>query len=110
VANPAAIRSTRGLGLRKSEPESERESEIDDRREPFGMPFTNREVAVIVANQLNRHDSGLWFYQVERHIDEKRWIIMREGRVEFIERHCEPRQAGRTRDAGPGQVNFRYAS
>jgi hypothetical protein len=42
------------------------------------MPFTNREVAVIVANELNRHDRGLWFYEVERHIDDKRWIIARK--------------------------------
>ena len=33
------------------------------------MPFTNREVAVILASELNRHDPGLWFYRVERHID-----------------------------------------
>ena len=54
---------------------------MDDRGEPFGMPFTNREVAVIVANELNRHDRGLWFYEVERHIDDKRWIIARKGCV-----------------------------
>ena len=53
---------------------------MDDRREPFGMPFTSREVAVIAANELNRHDRGIWFYKVERHIDGKRWIIVREGR------------------------------
>ena len=52
---------------------------MDDRGEPFGMPFTNREVAVIVANDLNRHDRGLWFYEVERHIDDKRWIIARKA-------------------------------
>ena len=45
------------------------------------MPFANREVAVIVANELNRHDRGLWFYEVERHIDDKRWIIARKGCV-----------------------------
>jgi hypothetical protein len=56
-----------------------RESERDDRGEPFGMPFTNREVAVIVANDLNRHDRSLWFYEVERHIDDKRWIIARKA-------------------------------
>ena len=52
---------------------------MDDRGEPFGMPFTNREVAVIVANDLNRHDRGLWFYEVERHMDDKRWIIARKA-------------------------------
>ena len=56
-----------------------RKSEMDDRGEPFGMPFTNREVAVIVANDLSRHDRGLWFYEVERHIDDKRWIIARKA-------------------------------
>jgi hypothetical protein len=55
-------------------------ADIDDRREPFGMPFTNREVAFVLANELNRRDPGLWFYKVERHIDDKRWIIVREGR------------------------------
>jgi hypothetical protein len=53
---------------------------MDDRREPFGMPFANREVAVIVANELNRHDRGIWFYTVERQIEGKRWIIVRDGR------------------------------
>ena len=53
---------------------------MDDNGEPFGMPFSNREVAFIVANELNRHDRGTWFYKVERHIDDKRWIIVREGR------------------------------
>ena len=74
VASPAlaAIRTERAQRFR--------ESEIDDGREPFGMPFTNREVAVILANELNGHDPGLWFYRVERHIDNKRWIIVREGR------------------------------
>ena len=52
----------------------------DDWREPFGMPFTNHEVVVIVANELNGHDRGLWFHKVERHIDAKRWIIVRERR------------------------------
>ena len=52
---------------------------MDGRGEPFGMPFTNREVAVIVANELNRHDRGLWLYEVERHIDDKRWIIARKA-------------------------------
>jgi hypothetical protein len=59
---------------------------MDDRSEPFGMPFTNRDVAVIVANELNRHNRGIWFYKVERHIEGKRWIIVREGReLDFVE-------------------------
>jgi hypothetical protein len=70
--NPAAI--ARALDPRH------RKSEIDDWREPFGMAFTNREVAVIVANELNRRDRGLWFYKVERHIDHRRWITVREDR------------------------------
>ena len=80
VASPAlaAIRTERAQRFR--------ESEIDDRREPFGMPFTNREVAVILANELNGHDPGLWFYRVERHIDNKRWIIAREGREFYFRR------------------------
>jgi hypothetical protein len=41
------------------------------------MTFTNQEVAVIVANELNRHDRGLWFYRVEWHIDDGRWITVR---------------------------------
>jgi hypothetical protein len=49
-----------------------------DCSEPFGMPFTNHEVAVIVANELNRHERGMWSYKVERHIDGKRWIIVRD--------------------------------
>lgn len=57
-----------------------RARETDDRGEPFGMPFTNREVAVIVANELNRHDRGIWLYRVERQIEGKRWIIVRDGR------------------------------
>ena len=65
--------------IRRSPAQGMWESEMDDRREPFGMPFTNREVAVIVANDLNRHDRGLWFYEVERHIDDKRWIIARKA-------------------------------
>ena len=44
------------------------------------MPFTNREVAVILANELNGHDPGLWFYRAEWRVDNKRWIIVREGR------------------------------
>ena len=55
------------------------------------MPFTNREVAVILASELNGHDPGLWFYRVERHIDNKRWIIVREGR-EFYFRRAMHRQ------------------
>jgi hypothetical protein len=72
VASPART------AIRSSPAQEIRESEIDDREE-FGMPFTNREVAVIVANDLNRHDRGLWFYEVERHIDDKRWIIARKA-------------------------------
>jgi hypothetical protein len=48
--------------------------------QPFGMPFTNHEVAVIVASELNRHDRGLWFYAVEGPIAVKRWIIVRNPR------------------------------
>ncbi len=67
---------------------------MDDRREPFGMPFANREVAVIVANELNRHNRGIWFYTVERQIEGKRWIIVRDGReLDFVKCHCELRQA-----------------
>jgi len=55
------------------------------------MPYTNREVAVILASELNGHDPGLWFYRVERHIDNKRWIIVREGR-EFYFRRAMHRQ------------------
>ncbi len=50
------------------------------------MPFTNREVAVILANELNGRDPGLWFYRVERHIDAKRWIIVRESREFYFRR------------------------
>jgi hypothetical protein len=56
-------------------------SEVDDRGEPFGMPFANREVAVIIANELNRHNRGIWFYTVERQIEGKRWIIVRDGEM-----------------------------
>jgi hypothetical protein len=59
-------------------PSDIRGSEMDDRREPFGMPFANREVAVIIANALNRHSRGIWFYTVERQIEGKRWIIVRD--------------------------------
>ena len=41
------------------------------------MAFSNREAAVIVANELNRRSGGLWFYKVERHIDHRRWITVR---------------------------------
>jgi hypothetical protein len=61
------------------------------------MPFTNREVAVIVANQLNRHDRGLWFYGVERHIDEKRWIIARNARVPLTTVGRSPAQSWKDR-------------
>lgn len=53
---------------------------MDDLREPFGMAFANREVAVIVANELNWRGRGLWFYKIERHIDHRRWITLREER------------------------------
>jgi hypothetical protein len=42
------------------------------------MAFSNQEAAVILANELNRRSGGLWFYKVERHIDQKRWITVRE--------------------------------
>ena len=77
-----------------------RESERDDRGEPFGMPFTNREVAVIVANDLNRHDRSLWFYEVERHIDDKRWIIARKAAN--AARSCSCVRAPRNRPYGAG--------
>jgi hypothetical protein len=57
-----------------------RGSEMDGRREPFGMPFANREVAVIIANELNRHNRGMWLYTVERQMESKRWIIVRDDR------------------------------
>jgi hypothetical protein len=44
------------------------------------MPFTNLEVAFLVVNELNRQDQGLWLYKVERHIDDKRWTIVRRDR------------------------------
>jgi hypothetical protein len=49
-----------------------------DPTEPFGMPFANREVAVIIANELNRHNRGIWVYTVERQIEGERWIIVRD--------------------------------
>jgi len=54
-------------------------SETEDQSELFGMPFANREAAVIIASELNAHDRGLWFYKVERHGD-RRWITVRESR------------------------------
>ena len=33
------------------------------------MPFTNREVAVIVANELNRRDPGMWFFAGDRRVE-----------------------------------------
>jgi hypothetical protein len=51
---------------------------IDDWREPFGMAFTDREAAVILASELNQRSGGLWFYTVERHIDQRRWMTVRE--------------------------------
>ena len=61
------------------------------------MPYTNREVAVILASELNGHDPGLWFYRVERHIDNKRWIIVREGREFYFRRdmHRPPTEKAR---------------
>jgi hypothetical protein len=58
---------------------------VDDRSEPFGMPFTHREVAVIVANELNRRDRGMWSYGLEQHIEGKRWIIVRQPARSFCE-------------------------
>ena len=67
---------------------------MDDRREPFGMPFANREVAVIIANELNRPNRGIWFYTVERQIEGKRWIIIRDVReLDLVESRFELRQA-----------------
>lgn len=68
--NPVAIASA--LDPRR------RKSEIDDWSEPFGMAFSNREAAVVVANELNRRGGGLWFYKVERHVDHRRWVTVRE--------------------------------
>ncbi len=80
---------------------------MDDRSEPFGMPFTNRDVAVIVANELNRHNRGIWFYEVERHIEGKRWIVVREdGELDFVECQCQLHQA---RD-GLGQARAERAT
>ena len=42
------------------------------------MAFANREAAVILAKELNRHAGGFWFYKVEQHIDRRRWIAVRE--------------------------------
>jgi hypothetical protein len=53
-------------------------AEMDDGAEPFGMPFARREVAAIVANDLNRHDRGMWSYHIERHIEGRRWTIVRK--------------------------------
>jgi hypothetical protein len=52
--------------------------EMDDVGEPFGMPFRSREIAVIVASELNQHDRGQWSYHVERHIEGRRWTIVRK--------------------------------
>jgi hypothetical protein len=62
-------------------------AEMDDGGEPFGMPFTRREVAVIVANELNRHDRGMWSYNVERHIMGRRWTNVRKP-SEILSRVC----------------------
>ena len=75
---------------------------MDDRREPFGMPFANREVAVIVANELNRHDRGIWFYTVERQIEGKPWIIVRDGRELDLGAHSNrPRSAAAPAPGSP---------
>lgn len=68
---------------------------MDDHCEPFGMPFTNREVADIVANELNRHDRGMWFYRVERNIEGKRWIIVRKPDDVFLQPRRDERHARR---------------
>jgi hypothetical protein len=68
-------------------------SEVDDRREQFGMPFANREVAVIIANELNRHNRGIWFYAVERQIKDKRWIIVRDGEMVALGAQGRPLRA-----------------
>jgi hypothetical protein len=41
------------------------------------MAFSNRDAAVLLADELNRRSGGLWFYKVERHIDRRRWITVR---------------------------------
>ena len=66
------------------------------------MPFTKREVAVIVADELNRHDRAMWRYRVGLHIDGKRWIIVRNDReLDFVRRHCELRRTrGRLSELG----------
>ena len=75
MANPelAATRKTRARGR------------MDDDGEPFGMPFRSREIAVIVTHELNRHDRGLWSYNVERH--GRRWTILRKPGV-ILSRAC----------------------
>jgi hypothetical protein len=83
-----------GRPIQATRPPDIRRSEMDDRREPFGMPFANREVAVIVANELNRHGRGIWFHTVERQIEGKRWIIIRDVRkLDLVESRFELRQA-----------------
>jgi hypothetical protein len=68
-------------------------AETDDRGEPFGMPFANWEVAVIIANELNRHNRGIWFYTVERQIEGKRWIIVRDGEMIAVRARGRPLRA-----------------
>lgn len=63
---------------------------MDDHSEPFGIPFTNREVADIVANELNQHDRGMWFYKVERTIE--RWIIVRKPGDVFLQPRDQARR------------------
>jgi hypothetical protein len=72
VANQNLVATASALDARRPK------SESDDWREPFGMAFSNYEIAVILANELNRRSRGLWFYKVERHIDNGRWITVRE--------------------------------
>jgi hypothetical protein len=72
VANQNLVAIASALDARR------RKSESDNWREPFGMAFSNYEAAVILATQLNRRSGGLWFYKVERHIDNGRWITVRE--------------------------------
>jgi hypothetical protein len=72
VANQNLVAIASALDARRGK------SELDDWREPFGMAFSNYEVAVILANELNRRSGGLWFYKVEPHIDNRRWITVRE--------------------------------
>jgi hypothetical protein len=62
-------------------------AEMDGGGEPFGMPFRRREVAVTVADELNRHDRGMWSYNVERNIEGRRWMIVRKP-GDILSRAC----------------------